>query len=188
MISPLYPTEVEKCKTGNWWVLALPLKNALLHSPIYRGLQRPRELGVALLKLLWKMWDVRNIIRPTHDRNLSRSESSVACIDYMCGQWLSWDEPSVSRYVFTSELSSLEHKKVPRTNHVALAASKACPIASAHTASTTRQLSTIYLCNGLGVNRIVRTRLGVVIRWTKWSLRLKDRYGEPERGGVNGSR
>jgi hypothetical protein len=171
MISHLYPTEVEKCKTRNRWVLALPFKNALLHSPIYRVLQWSSELGVALLKLLWKMWDARNIIRPTRDRNLSRSECSMACIDYMCGRWVSRDEPDVSRYVFTSGLSYLEHKKVMRTNHATSVAFNGRLTASAHVASTTRQLSTVYLCNGLGVNCIWRTRLGVVIRWTAWSLR-----------------
>jgi hypothetical protein len=50
MISPLYPTEVEKCEMGNRRVLALPFKNVVLHSHIYRGLQQSRELGVALLK------------------------------------------------------------------------------------------------------------------------------------------
>jgi hypothetical protein len=89
----------------------------------------------------------------------------------MCGRWVSWDEPDMSRYVFTSGLSSLEHKKVLWTNHAASAASNVHLNASAHAASTTRQLSTIYLCNGLGVNCIWRTRLGVVIRWTGWSLR-----------------
>jgi hypothetical protein len=107
MISPLYPTEVEKCKMGNRWVLSLPFKNVVLHSPIYRGLQRAHELNVALLELLWKTWDARNIVRPTCYTNLSRSESSVACIDYMCGWWVSRDEPDVSRYVFTSGLEIL---------------------------------------------------------------------------------
>jgi hypothetical protein len=153
-------------------VLTLPFKNTLLHSPIYRGIQQSCELGVALLKLLWKTWDARNIVRPTCDRNLSRSEYSAVCIDYMCGWWVSCDELDVSRYyVFTSGLSSLVHEKVPRTNHVASAASNGRLTASAHAASTTRQLSTIYLCNGLGVNCIWRTRLGVVISWTRWSLR-----------------
>jgi hypothetical protein len=41
----------------------------------------------------------------------------------MRGRWVSQDEPDVSRYVFCSVLSSLEHKKVLQTNHVALAAS-----------------------------------------------------------------
>jgi hypothetical protein len=67
---------------------------------------------------------------------------------------VSWDDPDVSRYVFTFELSSLEHKKVLRTNHAASAASNGRLTASAHATSTTRQLSTIYLCNGLGVNYI----------------------------------
>jgi hypothetical protein len=175
MISPLCATKVEKCKTGNRWMLALPFKNTALHSPIYQGLQRSRELGVALLTLLWKTWDTRNIVRPMRDRNLSRLESSVACIDYMCGRWVSWDEADMSRYVFTSALSSLEHKKVLRTNHAASTASNGRLIASAHAVSTMRQLSTIYLCNGLGVNCIWRTRLGAVIRWTGWSLRCNMR-------------
>jgi hypothetical protein len=63
------------------------------------------------------------------------------------------------------------HEKVLRTNHAASAASNSRLTASAHAASTTRQLSTVYLCNGLGVNCIWRTRLGVVIRWIGWSLR-----------------
>jgi hypothetical protein len=41
----------------------------------------------------------------------------------MCGRWVSQDEPDVSRYAFTSKLSSLEHKKVPWTNHAASTAS-----------------------------------------------------------------
>jgi hypothetical protein len=75
--------------------------------------------------------------------NLSRPESSVACIDYMCGLWVSQDEPDVSIYVFTSELSGLEHKKVLRTAHTVSAASNGRALA--HAASTVRQLSTIYL-------------------------------------------
>jgi hypothetical protein len=145
MISPLYPTQVEECKTGNRWVLALPFKNDVLHSPIYRGLQRSRELGVALLKLPWKTWDAQNIVRPTRDKNLSRSESSVACINYMCGRWVSRDEPDVSRYVFTSGLSSLEHKKVMWTNHAATAASNGRLTTSAHAASTTRKLYYLFM-------------------------------------------
>jgi hypothetical protein len=66
----------------------------------------------------------------------------------------------VSRYVFTSGLSYLEHKKVMRTNHATSVAFNGRLTASAHAASTTRQLSTVYLCNGLGVNCIWRTRLG----------------------------
>jgi hypothetical protein len=56
-------------------------------------------------------------------------------------------------------------------NHVASAAFNGNLTASAHAASTMRQLSTIYLCNGLGVNCIWRTRLGAIIRGTGWSLR-----------------
>jgi hypothetical protein len=123
MLSPLYPIEVEKCKTENRWVLALPFKNDVPHSPIYRGLWRARDLGVALLKLLWKMWDARNILRPTHDTNLSWLESSVACIDYMCGRWVSRDDLDMSRYVFTSGLSGLEHKKVLWITHTTSVAS-----------------------------------------------------------------
>jgi hypothetical protein len=63
---------------------------------------------------------------PTHDTNLSRSKYVVVCIDYMCGRWVSWDEPEVSRYVFTSGLSCLEHKKVMRTTHATSAASNGC--------------------------------------------------------------
>jgi hypothetical protein len=92
----------------------------------------------------------------------------------MCGLWVSQDEPDVSIYVFTSELSGLEHKKVLRTAHTVSAASngRALP----HAASTVRQLSTIYLWKVLGVNCILRNRLGAIrlhkaIRSTGWSLR-----------------
>jgi hypothetical protein len=139
---------------GNWWVLSLPFNNDMLHSPIYRGLQRSRELSVALLNLLWKMCDAQNIVRSTSDRNVSRSESSVACIDYMCGRWVPRDEPDMSRYVFTFEVSPQEHQKVLQKNHAASTASNGCLTASAHDASTTRQFSTVYLCNGLDVNCI----------------------------------
>jgi hypothetical protein len=73
--------------------------------------------------------------------------------------------------VFTSRLSTLVHEKVLQINHAASTASNGHLTTSAHAASTTRQLSTVYLCNGLGVNCICRTRLGDVIRWTRWSLR-----------------
>jgi hypothetical protein len=58
----------------------------------------------------------------------------------------------MSRYVFTSGLSCLEHKKscrqlTPHQLHL-----MGISTASAHAASTARQLSTIYLCNVLGVN------------------------------------
>jgi hypothetical protein len=84
-------TKGKLCPLPKWvlrsGVLALPFKNIVPHSPIYRGLCRARLLGVALLKLLWTMWDAQNIVRPTPDTNLSRLESSVAHINYMCGRW-----------------------------------------------------------------------------------------------------
>jgi hypothetical protein len=55
--------------------------------------------------------------------NLSRLVTLVVCIDYMCGRWVSRDEPDVSRYVFTSELFSIEHKKVLQITQAASAAS-----------------------------------------------------------------
>jgi hypothetical protein len=65
-----------------------------------------------LLNLLWKTSDARNIVRPMLDMNLSRSEYLVEHFDYMCGRWVSQDEPDVSRYVSSFRLSGLQHKKV----------------------------------------------------------------------------
>jgi hypothetical protein len=175
MILPLYPTEVDKCKTRNHWVLFLAFKNVVLHSPIYQGLQQECELGVALLKLLWKTWDSWNIVRPTCDTNLSRSESSMACIDCMCGWRVSQDEHNMSRYVFTSGLSSLEDKKVHRTTHSATAASNGYLNGiSSWRINCEKTLFCLFIqcfrCQLHPENKIGAVRWQNAIRSTKWSL------------------